>query len=88
MYSCWIICALDCVLTRNQVPPIIIMMTKSKDALAKYDLSSVNAIITGAAPLGKETAEDLHRMYPKWVVRQAYGKRQHTRLHDIAANPT
>ncbi|KAF2743311.1 phenylacetyl-CoA ligase-like protein [Sporormia fimetaria CBS 119925] len=55
------------------VPPIIILMTKNRDTLAKYDLSSVHAIITGAAPLGKETAEDLHKMYPKWVVRQAYG---------------
>lgn len=62
------------VLTSSQVPPIIIMMTKSKELLAKYDLSSVNAILTGAAPLGEETAEELHRMYPKWAVRQAYGR--------------
>lgn len=55
------------------VPPIIIMMTKSREMLANYDLSSVKAIITGAAPLGHETAEELNKMYPKWVVRQAYG---------------
>lgn len=56
------------------VPPIIIMMTNSKDVLAKYDLSSVWAIFTGAAPLGKETAEDLNAIFPSWAVRQGYGK--------------
>lgn len=48
-------------------------MTKSKDKLAKYDLSSVLGVFTGAAPLGKETAEDLQRIFPSWAVRQGYG---------------
>lgn len=55
------------------VPPIIIMMTKNEKALAKYDLSSVISIFTGAAPLGKETAEDLQKIYPSWAIRQGYG---------------
>lgn len=49
------------------------MMTKNRQLLANYDLSNVKAIITGAAPLGHETAEELNKMYPTWVVRQAYG---------------
>lgn len=55
------------------VPPIIIQMTKSAEALSQYDLSSVKAIFTGAAPLGEETADDLQKMYPNWAIRQGYG---------------
>ncbi|KAL9119087.1 MAG: hypothetical protein Q9187_004358 [Circinaria calcarea] len=55
------------------VPPIIITMTKNKDTCAKYDLSSVKFIFSGAAPLGAETAEGLQKQYPEWIVRQGYG---------------
>lgn len=55
------------------VPPIIIAMAKNPALMAKFDLSSVKSIFTGAAPLGKETAEDLANQYPSWKVRQGYG---------------
>jgi ribosome assembly protein SQT1 len=55
------------------VPPIIILMTKNKPVLDKYDLSHVKGIFTGAAPLGKETADDLIKIFPNWFVRQGYG---------------
>ncbi|CAI9629671.1 acetyl-synthetase-like protein [Alternaria burnsii] len=55
------------------VPPIIILMTKNKPLLDKYDLSSVWSIFTGAAPLGQETAEDLAKIFPTWKIRQGYG---------------
>lgn len=55
------------------VPPIIINMVKQKQICSKYDLSSVKFIFTGAAPLGKETAEDLQKQYPEWKIRQGYG---------------
>jgi acyl-CoA synthetase (AMP-forming)/AMP-acid ligase II len=55
------------------VPPIIIMMAKNKAVLDKFDLSSVGIIFTGAAPLGKETADELQTLYPKWLIRQGYG---------------
>lgn len=55
------------------VPPIIIAMVKNQPLLSKFDLTSVRAIFTGAAPLGKETAEELSKQYPKWWVRQGYG---------------
>ena len=48
-------------------------MVKNQQMLSKFDLSSVHMIFTGAAPLGKETAEELARQYPKWWVRQGYG---------------
>lgn len=55
------------------VPPIIILMAKNKAVLEKYDLSSVKIVFTGAAPLGKETAEELGEQYPTWLIRQGYG---------------
>jgi long-subunit acyl-CoA synthetase (AMP-forming) len=48
-------------------------MAKNQGACSKYDLSSVQSIFTGAAPLGAETAEELHRIYPMWLIRQGYG---------------
>lgn len=55
------------------VPPIIIAMVKNQEVLKKFDLSSVQQIFTGAAPLGAETAEELAGQYPSWKVRQGYG---------------
>ncbi|KAK4151455.1 hypothetical protein C8A00DRAFT_35903 [Chaetomidium leptoderma] len=55
------------------VPPIVVRMLSSKDVLKKYDLSSVRMMFTGAAPLGKETAEELLQLYPKWHLGQGYG---------------
>ncbi|KAI9804403.1 MAG: hypothetical protein M1825_001302 [Sarcosagium campestre] len=55
------------------VPPIIIAMTNNKAVLDKYDLSSVKAIFTGAAPLGAESAENLEKQHPSWTIRQGYG---------------
>jgi acyl-CoA synthetase (AMP-forming)/AMP-acid ligase II len=55
------------------VPPIIIMMAKNKAVLDKFNLSSVSTIFTGAAPLGKETADELQALYPSWLIRQGYG---------------
>ncbi|KAK0105872.1 hypothetical protein ONS95_004384 [Cadophora gregata] len=55
------------------VPPIIIQLAKNQQVVSKYDLSSVQAIFTGAAPLGAETAEDLQKIYPSWKIRQGYG---------------
>ncbi|KAL2130788.1 hypothetical protein VTI74DRAFT_5949 [Chaetomium olivicolor] len=55
------------------VPPIVVRMLSSKDILKKYDLSSVRLLFTGAAPLGKETAEELLKLYPNWHIGQGYG---------------
>ncbi|KAH8663346.1 AMP-binding enzyme [Ilyonectria robusta] len=57
----------------NLVPPILIQMLKNQEKCRKYDLSSVRFVYTGAAPLGRETAEDLMSIYPKWHIGQGYG---------------
>jgi long-subunit acyl-CoA synthetase (AMP-forming) len=55
------------------VPPIIILMAKDKATRERFDLSSVSCIFTGAAPLGKETADEVQALYPSWKIRQGYG---------------
>ncbi|KAK3330473.1 hypothetical protein B0H66DRAFT_612080 [Apodospora peruviana] len=55
------------------VPPIVVRMLSSQDVCKKYDLSSVRLLFTGAAPLGKETVEEMHRIYPTWTIGQGYG---------------
>jgi acyl-CoA synthetase (AMP-forming)/AMP-acid ligase II len=55
------------------VPPIIIQLVNNDATVKKYDMSSVRAIFTGAAPLGAETAEALQTCHPGWKIRQGYG---------------
>jgi acyl-CoA synthetase (AMP-forming)/AMP-acid ligase II len=55
------------------VPPSIILMSKNKHLLDQFDLSSVKVIFSGAAPLGQETADDLNKQHPNWLIRQGYG---------------
>ncbi|KAJ6007613.1 Acyl-CoA ligase inpC [Penicillium herquei] len=55
------------------VPPIIINMLRNHGECSKYDLSSVDGIFTGAAPLSPETASDFQKLYPKVLIRQGYG---------------
>ncbi|KAF7556194.1 hypothetical protein G7Z17_g1649 [Cylindrodendrum hubeiense] len=55
------------------VPPIVIHVLERQDVCQKYDLSSVRFVYTGAAPLGRETVDDLLRIYPKWHLGQGYG---------------
>ncbi|KAJ9347561.1 hypothetical protein DTO027B9_9086 [Paecilomyces variotii] len=62
-----------CISSLFLVPPIIINMLRNKELCSKYDLSHVKGIFTGAAPLGAETAADLQKQYPKWLIRQGYG---------------
>jgi hypothetical protein len=50
------------------------MMLRNKELCNKFDLSDVQSIFTGAAPLGVETAAELQKQHPKWVIRQGYGE--------------
>ncbi|KAG5291508.1 AMP dependent CoA ligase [Histoplasma ohiense] len=71
------------------VPPVIVSMVKNEELMKKYDLGSVHSIITGAAPLGLETAEQLGKLQPSWSILQAYGLTETTAVatatspHDI-----
>lgn len=49
-------------------------MLRNQELCAKYDLSHVRNVYTGAAPLGEETANDFLKICPNVTVKQAYGK--------------
>ncbi|KAI1500621.1 hypothetical protein F5X99DRAFT_385410 [Biscogniauxia marginata] len=55
------------------VPPVIIQLLRNPEKCAKYDLSSVRFIYSGAAPLGAETAADVLKAFPGCAVGQGYG---------------
>lgn len=48
-------------------------MANNRPVLDKFDLTSVESIFSGAAPLGAETALVIQKRYPKWIIRQGYG---------------
>ncbi|OVA06957.1 AMP-dependent synthetase/ligase [Macleaya cordata] len=54
------------------VPPVMISLAK-QNVVKKYDLSSLNQLISGAAPLGKDIMEECAKNLPHVMVAQGYG---------------
>ncbi|CAA7406583.1 unnamed protein product [Spirodela intermedia] len=54
------------------VPPIVLSLAKTP-LVEKFDLSSIRIVLSGAAPLGKELEEALHRRIPQATFGQGYG---------------
>jgi acyl-CoA synthetase (AMP-forming)/AMP-acid ligase II len=55
------------------VPPMIAMMLREKDLLARTDLSSVEFIRMGSAPVSASLMEAIHHALPQAAVTNAYG---------------
>ena len=55
------------------VPPMIAMMLREKDLLARTDLSSVEFIRMGSAPVSQSLMQAIHATLPKAAVTNAYG---------------
>ncbi|KAI5867636.1 acetyl-CoA synthetase-like protein [Durotheca rogersii] len=55
------------------VPPIVIQLLRNQELCARYDLTSVRFVFTGAAPLGAETHEALVAAFPFLGAGQGYG---------------
>ncbi len=55
------------------VPPMIAMMLREPETLAATDLSSVEFIRMGSAPVSTSLMESIHRALPKAKVTNAYG---------------
>jgi long-chain acyl-CoA synthetase len=55
------------------VPPMIAMMLRERDLLARTDLSSVEFVRMGSAPVSASLMQSLHRLLPKAAVTNAYG---------------
>ncbi|CAO3573477.1 unnamed protein product [Mortierella alpina] len=58
--------------TLNLVPPQVLLLVKSP-LVQKYNLSSVQNVMAGAAPCSKELIEALMSRFPQIAFRQAYG---------------
>jgi acyl-CoA synthetase (AMP-forming)/AMP-acid ligase II len=56
------------------VPPVMVALAKSPET-KKFDLSSVEKVGSGAAPLGRKVIEEVESLWPKGVinVKQGYG---------------
>jgi acyl-CoA synthetase (AMP-forming)/AMP-acid ligase II len=55
------------------VPPMIAMMLREADLLARSDLSSVEFIRMGSAPVSQSLMQAIHRTLPQAKVTNAYG---------------
>ena len=55
------------------VPPMMAMMLREADLLARTDLSSVEFIRMGSAPVSQSLMQAIHRALPKAAVTNAYG---------------
>jgi acyl-CoA synthetase (AMP-forming)/AMP-acid ligase II len=55
------------------VPPMIAMMLREQELLKQTDLSSVQFVRMGSAPVSAKLMADLHRMLPQAKVTNAYG---------------
>ncbi|KAK7381004.1 hypothetical protein VNO78_33527 [Psophocarpus tetragonolobus] len=71
------------------VPSLLVAVTKNR-VTDGYDLSSLEGVLCGSAPLGKETAEAFRVKFPNVVVFQGYGLTESTagivRTHMEEAN--
>ncbi|MBX3642599.1 MAG: acyl--CoA ligase [Rubrivivax sp.] len=55
------------------VPPMVAMMLREREALARTDLSSVAFLRMGSAPVSPSLLEEIHKALPQAVVLNAYG---------------
>jgi acyl-CoA synthetase (AMP-forming)/AMP-acid ligase II len=55
------------------VPPMIAMMLRERDLLARTDLSSVEFIRMGSAPVSASLMQAIHQALPRAAVTNAYG---------------
>lgn len=65
------------------VPPIMIALAK-QDVVKKFDLSSVIEVVSGAAPVGKDTLEEVYQRVRVPDVRQGYGMTETTGIVSVA----
>jgi long-chain acyl-CoA synthetase len=55
------------------VPPMIAMMLRERDLMARTDLSTVKSVRMGSAPVSPSLMEALHRVLPRAAITNAYG---------------
>ncbi|KAL6969303.1 hypothetical protein U1Q18_029022 [Sarracenia purpurea var. burkii] len=68
-------------------PPIIVSMLKDGDLIDGHDLSSLEVILSGGAPLPKALIERFTKRFPKVQLAQAYGLTESTGGISRSLNP-
>ncbi|XP_055811689.1 probable CoA ligase CCL5 [Solanum dulcamara] len=63
------------------VPPILVALVNNADLIRKkYDLSSLETVLSGGAPLSKEVIEGFVEKYPSVKILQGYGLTESTAI--------
>ena len=57
----------------TSVPTMLAMVVRERDTLARTDLSSVEVVNTGSAPLTQKLADDVKAAFPRAAFLQVYG---------------
>jgi long-chain acyl-CoA synthetase len=57
----------------TSVPTMIAMMLREKDLLASSDLSAVEAVRMGSAPITQSLIDQVHAVFPKAAISNGYG---------------
>lgn len=72
VYEDYLRCIQDVKVTHLQLaPPVLVMMAKRPET-NKYDLSSIQSVLCGGAPLGKDLANEISRKF-NCDVKQGWG---------------
>jgi OPC-8:0 CoA ligase-1 len=70
------------------VPPILVLMVNNADQIkAKYDLSTLESVLSGGAPLSKEVIEGFAEKFPGIKVLQGYGLTETTGIGASTDSP-
>ncbi|CAH1442026.1 unnamed protein product [Lactuca virosa] len=54
-------------------PPVVVALVKQPAVVRRYDVSSLQEIGTGAAPLSKDTMDECSKIFPQAKILQGYG---------------
>ncbi|XP_023744862.1 probable CoA ligase CCL7 [Lactuca sativa] len=54
-------------------PPVVVALVKQPAIVRRYDVSSLQEIGTGAAPLSKDTMDECSKIFPQAKILQGYG---------------
>lgn len=57
----------------TSVPTMIAMLLREKDLLARHDLSAVEAVRMGSAPITQSLVDQVRQVFPKAVISNGYG---------------
>jgi acyl-CoA synthetase (AMP-forming)/AMP-acid ligase II len=57
----------------TSVPTMLAMIVRERETLAKTDLSSVQTVMTGSAPLAQKLVDDVTATFPRATFGQGYG---------------